>query len=80
MISDQRTAEPTSLVPEAAPTRYGRRATVGVVDDDVSILRALRRLLQAAGFSVETGASFHQGRTLYTAFSGGLAFGFGGKR
>jgi FixJ family two-component response regulator len=31
-----------------------RRATVGVVDDDASILRALRRLLQAAGFSVET--------------------------
>lgn len=27
---------------------------VGVVDDDASILRALRRLLQAAGFTVET--------------------------
>jgi FixJ family two-component response regulator len=54
VISDQRTAEPTSRAPEAGPPRYGRRATVGVVDDDVSILRALRRLLQAAGFSVET--------------------------
>jgi FixJ family two-component response regulator len=53
-IRDQRTAEPTSLVPEAGPEPAGRRATVGVVDDDASILRALRRLLQAAGFSVET--------------------------
>ena len=41
-------------MPEAGPAQSGRRATVGVVDDDASILRALRRLLQAAGFSVET--------------------------
>jgi two-component system, LuxR family, response regulator FixJ len=38
----------------ADPERSGRWPTIGVVDDDVSILRALRRLLQAAGFSVET--------------------------
>ena len=41
-------------MPEAGPAQSGRRAPVGVVDDDASILRALRRLLQAAGFSVET--------------------------
>jgi FixJ family two-component response regulator len=41
-------------MPEAGPASSGRRPTVGVVDDDASILRALRRLLQAAGFSVET--------------------------
>ena len=28
--------------------------TVHVIDDDASVLRALRRLLQAAGFTVET--------------------------
>src|SRR2546427_12541190 len=27
---------------------------VGIVDDDASLLRALRRLLQAVGFTVET--------------------------
>lgn len=30
------------------------RPTIGVVDDDVSIRRALRRLLRSADFSVET--------------------------
>lgn len=54
VIPDQQRADPTSLVPDAGPVPTGRRATVGVVDDDASILRALRRLLQAAGFSVET--------------------------
>ena len=29
-------------------------ATVHVIDDDASVLRALRRLLRAAGFIVET--------------------------
>jgi FixJ family two-component response regulator len=32
-------------------------ALIGVVDDDASILRALRRLLGAAGFTVKTFAS-----------------------
>jgi FixJ family two-component response regulator len=41
-------------MPAPGPARPARRATVGVVDDDASILRALRRLLQAAGFAVET--------------------------
>ncbi|HEY7204357.1 MAG TPA: response regulator [Methylomirabilota bacterium] len=54
IIRDQRTAEPSSLVPDTGLARSDRRAIVGVVDDDASILRALRRLLQAAGFSVET--------------------------
>jgi FixJ family two-component response regulator len=30
------------------------RACIGIVDDDASILRALQRLLGAAGFSVQT--------------------------
>ena len=36
------------------PRSDGVAATVHVIDDDASVLRALRRLLQAAGFTVET--------------------------
>ena len=32
----------------------GRSATVAVIDDNPSMLRSIRRLLHAAGFSVET--------------------------
>lgn len=36
------------------PRSDGVAATVYVIDDDASVLRALRRLLQAAGFTVAT--------------------------
>jgi FixJ family two-component response regulator len=34
-----------------------RNYVIGIVDDDASILRALKRLLSAAGFAVQTFAS-----------------------
>jgi FixJ family two-component response regulator len=39
---------------EAPPHRVGRSPMICVVDDDDSLLRALRRLLDATGFQVET--------------------------
>jgi FixJ family two-component response regulator len=39
---------------EATAAEPSPRPLVGVVDDDVSILRAMRRLLKAAGFTVMT--------------------------
>ncbi len=39
------------------PTQSGAPPLVGVVDDDVSLLRALQRLLRADGFGVSTFSS-----------------------
>jgi FixJ family two-component response regulator len=39
------------------PETRARGAVIGVVDDDASLLRAMRRLLGAAGFNVKTFAS-----------------------
>jgi FixJ family two-component response regulator len=46
------------MVSQEAPTyRTGRSPVICVVDDDDSLLRALRRLLDATGFRVETFSS-----------------------
>jgi FixJ family two-component response regulator len=39
---------------EAMIDPSARLGSIGIVDDDVSLLRALQRLLRAAGFAVET--------------------------
>jgi len=47
--------QPTAIRPDAAdPERAAPGPLIGVVDDDASILRALQRLLGAAGFTVKT--------------------------
>jgi len=47
--------EPTITRPgESSASGITSRAFIGVVDDDASILRALQRLLGAAGFTVQT--------------------------
>ena len=41
-------------VPAEAGTYSGVTTVIGIVDDDATVLRALRRLLRGAGFAVKT--------------------------
>ena len=50
--SHPRTVAPPGASTAATTTLHGVR--IGIVDDDASILRALSRLLGAAGFTVQT--------------------------
>ena len=51
---ERRPKDPSTSVQRTSATRVGEAATVAVVDDDPSVLGALSRLTQAAGFRVLT--------------------------
>jgi FixJ family two-component response regulator len=48
----RRPKNPTTSVRKTSATRIGKLSTILVVDDDPSVLRALTRLIRAAGFKV----------------------------